>query len=281
MAKNSRKNRNNLVHFLDEDEIENELTFFEEDGQIKNNDFKSNRSFKRRKLYNTIDTINSKQNFNSISPISFAPNISSPKDNKQNSFSLHNSINVNKRKSNSIYNNGIENNVNNSYIIDANEPFMPAHKSIKIDTNADAITSPIPSASTSPVYTSTPIAISTPISQRTAMIPIRSSTPILPPSLLKSESSFSSISSISSINKSKNDSNLSSIREDYNSPSDFSSSSQSNDISTNNDNIPNNTSTPISLVKYSSNSSPPLELNEPEENLQNIDGKYYLILIFI
>ena len=44
MAEDSKKSRNNLVHFLDEDEIENELTFFEEDGRI---DFNSNHAYNK------------------------------------------------------------------------------------------------------------------------------------------------------------------------------------------------------------------------------------------
>ncbi|KAG4086333.1 hypothetical protein H8356DRAFT_962796 [Neocallimastix lanati (nom. inval.)] len=267
MAEDSKKSRNNLVHFLDEDEIENELTFFEEDGRI---DFNSNHAynknqFKKRKLFNTNT---SNQNFERISPISFAPNVSSI---DKQSFAVHNTIN-NKRKNKSMFtsfNNEIQDDVTNSYEIDSNEPFMPAHKSIKIDTNSDAITSPIVSASTSPVYTSTPIAISTPISKRDAIIPVRSSTPIVPPSALKSEGSFSSISSISSINKSKNDSNLLSIRDDLHSI-ELTSSSNFINNSSNNDIIPNSVSTPISIPNYSSDSSHLSELRD-EENLKNVD----------
>ncbi|ORX83966.1 hypothetical protein BCR32DRAFT_291640 [Anaeromyces robustus] len=256
----------NLVHFLDDDEIESEITFTGDDNELVSNYSLNKNQFKRRKLFNNLDTNNTKKVFDGISPITLTPKISNFNKNNQPSFSVQNTFQngQHKRKNNSLfsYYNGSDinnnNNIikNNGYEIDANELFMPAHKSIKIDTNSDAITSPV--ASSTPIYTSTPLASSTPINQRTSSntIPVRSSTPILPPSLIKSEGSFSSLSSLSSISKSKNDSNLSSIREDFNSSSSSSSSTSSSNI--NNDpllsnskyNLPSKTSTPISLDKY-------------------------------
>jgi len=232
MAKNS-TSRKNLVHYLDDDEIEDELTFFNEDGHLSDNEvianqMANNNQFKRRRLLKDLDTNNTKPIFDDISPISFAPNLSSLNKNNQQPYSIQKYYNSNKRKNDIYSSSSYHQNFNDpqevglkngEYEIDSNEPFMPAHKSIKIDTNVDAVTSPVASSST-------PIAISTPNPRRTAL-PVRSSTPILPPAILKSEGSFSSLSSISSINKSKTDSNLSSIREDLNSPSDLSSSSLS------------------------------------------------------
>jgi len=288
MAENTTQTRSNLIHYLDDDEIENELTF-NEDGQvsdeeyISNSQLNKNNHFKRRKIFNNLDVSESTRAFDGLSPISFAPNLSSLNKNNKHPFDIQNYVNNNKRKNNALsssYLNGSQefDCNNSSYEIDANEPFMPAHKSIKIDTNADAITSPVASASTSPVFTSTPIAISTPNPKRTMNPPVRSSTPILPSSFLKSDGSFSSLSSISSINRSKNDSNLSSIREDYNSPSDvsssLSSSSNINEPLTSNDII--TTSTPISKVKQSNEMLPQ---GEEEYNLKVMDGKYYINLI--
>jgi len=266
MSESSTQRRNNLIHYLDDDEIENELTFFNEDGKLSDNEFIQKKSFnkknqfKRRKLFKNFGTNESKRNLENLSPISFASN---------HPFAIQNTYNSNKRKNDSItsYYNGSRDVNGNNYEIDSNEPFMPPHKSIKINTNSDALTSPVASTSTSPIFTSTPIAISTPNPERTSIPQVRSSTPILPSSILKSEGSFSSLSSISSINKNKNDSNLSSIREDFNSPSEISStvSSSSNiNDSTSSKNIkPTSTSTPISITKHSSESSPH-DINELE-----------------
>ncbi|OUM62408.1 hypothetical protein PIROE2DRAFT_11315 [Piromyces sp. E2] len=286
MAENTKQTRSNLIHYLDDDEIENELTF-NEDGQVSDEEFTSNHQFnrnnqfKRRKLFNNLDVTDSSRAFDNISPISFAPNLSSLNKNNKHPFAVQSSINNNKRKNNTLsssyFNDSQEYDVNrSSYEVDANEPFMPAHKSIKIDTNSDAITSPVASASTSPVFTSTPIAISTPNPRRTVNPPVRSSTPILPSSLLKFDGSFSSLSSISSINRSKNDSNLSSIREDFNSASEASSSSLSsssnlNENLTSNDIIP--TSTPISKVKQS-NEIPPVETDDSFKDIDDVKDIY-------
>ncbi|ORX49377.1 hypothetical protein BCR36DRAFT_397951 [Piromyces finnis] len=277
MTENTTKTRRNLIHYLDDDEIENELTF-NEDGKLSDEEYipnqqnKRDKHFKRRRLFYNLSTSDLKRSNDNLQ-------ISYTNKNNKNTISSQNIVNSNEVKNNtfSSYLNGSQElDLNNSYEFDDDNDsfFMPSHKSIKVNTNIDTISSQDDSSSTSPVFISTPIAISTPNPKRHVNLPVRSSTPILPSSLLKSDDgSFSSLSSISSINRSKIDSNLSSIKEDYNSPSDISSLSLLSSLNFNESVNTNNiipSSSPISEIKQSKSKL----TQEEESNLKEINDIY-------